>query len=86
LVLYGFMAAASEFVGGILLILGLLFKPACSFMAITMIIASIMHLSKGDGLQVASHAIELAIVFIGLIFIGTGEFTALKILKKIKNR
>jgi putative oxidoreductase len=34
-----------------------------------------MHLSKGDGLSVASHAIENGIVFFSLIFIGPGRLS-----------
>jgi putative oxidoreductase len=71
----GFMAAASEFLGAICLILGLFFRPACMFMTITMAVAASMHLGKGDGLNVASHAIENGIVFIGLIFIGPGKYS-----------
>ena len=72
--LFGFLAALSEFGGGICLILGLFFRPACLFMAITMAVAAMMHLGKGDGLNTASHAIELGIVFFSLMIIGPGPF------------
>jgi len=72
---FGFLAAMSEFGGGICLILGLFFRPACFFMFCTMAVAATMHLSRGDGLQVASHAIEAGILFFSLIFIGPGEHT-----------
>ncbi|RDC56673.1 DoxX family protein [Pedobacter chinensis] len=71
---WGFMAAATETFGGFLLIVGLFFRPACILLVITMIIASLVHFGKGDGLQGASHAIELAIVFFSLIFIGPGKY------------
>ena len=74
-VFWGFMAAASEFGGGILLIAGFLTRPACLFMAVTMIVAAVSHLTKGDGLGRASHAIEAAILFTSLIFIGAGKFS-----------
>ncbi len=74
-VLFGLLAAASEFFGGICLILGLFFRPACLFMAITMGVAATMHLGSGDGLNKASHAIELGIVFFSLMFIGPGPFS-----------
>lgn len=38
-----------------------------------MVIASIMHLKTGDGLLVASPAIEAAIMFPGLPLIGPGK-------------
>lgn len=74
-VFWGFMAAISEFFGGLFLILGFLTRPASIFLMLTMIVASVMHLGKGDGLQVASHAIEAGIVFLSLIFIGAGRYS-----------
>lgn len=74
-VFWGFMAAASEFGGALLLIIGLFFRPACFFLMITMAVAVSMHLGKGDGLQVASHAIENGILFAGLFFIGPGRYS-----------
>jgi putative oxidoreductase len=72
---WGFMGSMSEFFGGILLILGLFFRPACTLMAITMIVATGHHLGRGDGLMGASHAIENGIVLLSLIFIGPGKFS-----------
>lgn len=74
-VFWGFMAAVSEFFGGILLIAGLFTQPTCAFMAFTMAIASLTQLTKGQGLDGASHAMELGIVFIGLIFVGPGKYS-----------
>lgn len=72
---WGFMAAFSEFAGGILLISGLFFRPACTLMALTMAVAASMHLGRGDGLRGASHAIENGIVFLSLILIGPGKYS-----------
>ncbi|RYG12775.1 MAG: DoxX family protein [Chitinophagaceae bacterium] len=74
-VFWGFMAAATETFGGFLLIVGLFFRPALILLIITMIIAALTHFAKGDGLQGAGHAIELGIVFFGLIFIGPGKYS-----------
>ncbi len=74
-VLGGFIAAIAEFVGGICIILGLFFRPACLLLAITMTFASVMHLRRGDTLGGASHAIENGIVFLSLIFIGPGKYS-----------
>ena len=73
-VFWGLMAALSEFFGGVCLILGVVFRPACLLLLGTMAVAATMHLQRGDGLQVASHAIELGFVFFGLLFIGPGRF------------
>ncbi|MCM8812641.1 MAG: DoxX family protein [Candidatus Omnitrophica bacterium] len=72
---WGFMAASSEFWGGIFLILGSFFRPACFFMAMTMIVAASMHVQKGDGIKGAAHALEMGIVFFSLFFIGPGDST-----------
>ncbi len=72
--LWGFAGAISEFGGGILLALGLLFRPACTMLVATMAVAATMHISKGDGFIAASHAIEAGIVFLGLLLIGPGRF------------
>jgi len=74
-VFWGFMAAVSETFGGFLLIVGLFFRPALILLIITMIIAALVHFAKGDGLGGASHAIELGIVFFGLLFIGPGKYS-----------
>lgn len=73
--LWGFMAALAEGVGGLFLILGLFFRPANMLLLCTMIIAALVHFGKGDGLDGAGHAIELGFVFLGLIFIGPGKYS-----------
>ncbi|MCB9034538.1 MAG: DoxX family protein [Chitinophagales bacterium] len=78
---WGFMAAFAEFAGGLLLILGFLFRPAAAMLVFTMIIAMIMHISKGDGFGGYSHALESGIVFLGLLVSGPGKY-ALKISKR----
>ncbi|HOY32445.1 MAG TPA: DoxX family protein [Bacteroidales bacterium] len=72
---WGFMAALSETLGGLLLIPGLFVRPAALLMLFTMIIAALMHLSSGDGLKGASHAIEMGIVFLSVIFTGAGRYS-----------
>lgn len=72
---WGFLAAVTETFGGFLVLLGLAFRPATLLLFITMTVASIMHLKTGDGLSGASHAVEAAIVFIGLTIIGPGRYS-----------
>jgi putative oxidoreductase len=72
-VAWGLAAACAELFGGLLLILGLLFRPACLALLATMAVAATMHFSRGDGLSGASHALELACVFFGLLFVGPGR-------------
>jgi len=73
---WGFMAAFSECFGGMALILGLFFRTFCFLLAFTMTVAATMHLDRGHGLLKASHAIELGIVFVGLLFTGPGRFSS----------
>lgn len=74
-VFWGFMAAFSEFAGGFLFILGFLFRPAAILLTVTMAVATTMHIKTGDDFKVYSHALELGIVFAGLIFVGPGKFS-----------
>ena len=79
---FGLLASLSEFLGGICLILGLFFRPACCFLFITMVVATSFHFHHGDGLQGASHALELGILFLSLIFIGPGQLSLDEKIKK----
>lgn len=72
---WGFMAGFAEFIGGFLLVTGFVFIPACVLLFITMIIATIQHLYQGEGVAGASHAIESAILFFSLLFIGPGRYS-----------
>ncbi len=73
---WGFMAAATEAIGGLFLILGLFFRPVNILLLFTMIMASLVHLmDPKQGIMEASHAIELGVVFLGLIFLGPGKYS-----------
>jgi putative oxidoreductase len=71
-IFWGFMAAIAEFGGGILLILGILWKPACILLIITMLVAIVK--TSGNGLHGYSEALEMLIVFLGLFFTGPGKY------------
>jgi putative oxidoreductase len=72
---WGFLAAATELLGGFLLIIGLAFRPVCILLLINLIVAALMHFGSGGNLGDAAHAIEDAVVFAGLIFIGPGKYS-----------
>lgn len=74
-VFWGFSAALVETVGALFIIIGLWTRPSSILLGFTMLIAAISHLMKGDGLQGASHAIELLAVFIGLFLLGPGKYS-----------
>ncbi|NEU09260.1 DoxX family protein [Flavihumibacter sp. R14] len=72
---WGLLAGVTETFGGFLILLGLAFRPAALLLSIAMMVAANMHLKTGDGLNVASHAIEAAVVFLGLTFVGPGKYS-----------
>ena len=74
-VVWGFLAAATETFGGFLLILGLAFRPVCILLVINLVVAALSQLGSSEGLMGASHAIEDAIMFAGLLFVGPGKYS-----------
>ena len=73
-VFWGFMAAFSESICVALLIIGFAFRPSCLLLTITMSVAAV-SVYRSRGLGEASHAIELALVFAALMFIGAGKYS-----------
>lgn len=72
--MWGFVVVILELVGGVLLVLGLLFCFVCMMLVVIMVVVVIMYLGKGDGIMGVSYVIEVGIVFFGLLFIGLGCF------------
>ncbi len=77
---WGFMAAVSETLGGLLLILGILVRTSSVFLFLTMFFAAGFHIISGKGS--AYHAIESAIVFTGLFVSGPGRYTIMRFFRK----
>jgi putative oxidoreductase len=85
-VFWGFMAMFAEFVCSILIVLGVLFRPALLMLGFTMFVAVIVHLnmpagSPNAGWTGASHALELLCVYAGLYLTGPGKY-AFSLIKK----
>jgi putative oxidoreductase len=72
---WGFLAAAIELGGGICLILGVFFRPACLLLLGVMSVAATMHLGRGSGIGSAAYALQSAFLFIGLLFVGPGKIS-----------
>ncbi len=72
---WGFLASMSEFAGGICLIAGVFFRPACALMLFTMVIAVASIIRGGYGFNSASQPIELGIVLLSLFLTGPGKLT-----------
>ncbi len=74
---WGFMAAASEVLGGSLVVLGLLFRPATFFLSFTMLTAFLLRLKQNAGFEnFAEYAYPLSLfcIYSALLFIGPGKF------------
>jgi len=69
---WGFMAAATEFVGGMCLMLGLLFRPVLGLLLVVMVVAFSSHVAAGEG---PWHATEMATVFVALLLTGPGRYS-----------
>jgi putative oxidoreductase len=72
---WGFMSAFTEFVGGIFIALGLLFRPFTLLMIINFIVASLSLINAGQPLAHSSQPVLLLFVFIGLLITGPGKFS-----------
>lgn len=83
---WGFLAMLSEFGGGLCLIAGVLFRPACAMIFFTMTVAVLSIIRGGYGLGSASQPVELAIAVAALCLTGPGRFTVRQLFPKTKNR
>lgn len=71
----GFMAAAFEFVGGVLLVLGLYVRQACVLILCVLVVATVSVLSRGGGLRGGNvQPIEVGTAIIALLFLGAGKY------------
>ncbi|MEA3213135.1 MAG: putative oxidoreductase [Chthoniobacter sp.] len=72
---WGCFMAFAQSVGVTLFIIGLFFRPSCLLLFLTLTFASIIAY-RTQGLLAAEHAIQLAIIFFALLFVGPGKFSA----------
>ncbi len=70
---FGFLAAFAEGIGGLLIALGLFFRPAALLLAGTMFVAWVMHITTGNGTP--AHAFKNMWVAMGLSLIGPGRYS-----------
>jgi putative oxidoreductase len=84
---WGFMAALSEALGGLLLTLGLLVRPAALLLLVTMIVATVFLLNQPEtGYSGWSHPLKMAVVFLGLLFTGGGRYALGAVIPGFKGR
>ena len=73
---WGFLAMLAEFGGGLCLIVGIFFRPACAAILFTMFVAALSIVRGGYGFNSASQPVELGIAVAALLLTGPGKFTA----------
>lgn len=72
-VLFGFLAALAESLGGLLIALGLFFRPAAVALACVMFTATVFHHATGIGTP--AHSFKNFWLFVGLVAVGPGRFS-----------
>jgi len=70
---WGLAAALAEALGGLLIALGLFFRPAALAIMIVMIVAATNHIVTGQG--TSAHAFKNACLFAGLFLMGPGRYS-----------
>ncbi len=74
-VFWGFMSAITECIGGLFCVLGLWFRLICLLMIINFTVAVLALFAEGKGIKGSSEAIEMGIMFLGLLFLGAGAYS-----------
>lgn len=73
---WGFIAAFSEFFGGLSLIFGIFFRPMAFLLSLTMAGAVLHHMVVlNQEYAYAAHAAELFFIFLAFTFIGPGKYS-----------
>ncbi|MCB0343869.1 MAG: DoxX family protein [Bdellovibrionales bacterium] len=80
------LAAIIEVAGGFSMIAGYFMRGACSLLFIVMVVAIVLHVRRDDEYLVLTHAIENAIVFLGLVLAGPGRFSADQKLEELREQ
>lgn len=72
---WGFMCAITETIGGLFCMMGIWFRLVCMMLVINFIVAAVYHYTTLEKIGECAHAIELACIFFGLMFIGAGAYS-----------
>lgn len=73
--IWGFIAACTEFFGGVALIFGFGTRIVTFFLSIMMLVAFNWHIYKGDSFNVYSFPLTVLCVFIFYFIIGGGKYS-----------
>jgi putative oxidoreductase len=77
--LFGYAAIYAEFLGGILIVVGLFYRPATFAVAVTMLVAA-LGAHRNDLLGDGELAVLYAATTLVMLFLGAGRFSADEIL------
>ncbi len=76
---FGVLAAGTELAGGVLLVIGLLFRTSAFFLFITMLVATLSVVdSSGGDFGRYGYPLVMAGVMLGLLFTGPGRISLQK--------
>ncbi|HSH09747.1 MAG TPA: DoxX family protein [Oceanipulchritudo sp.] len=76
---FGCLAAGSELVGGLLLVIGFLYRTSAVFLFMTMVVASLMMFDTSQGdLSQFGYPMVIGLVVLGLLFTGPGQLSVQK--------
>lgn len=70
---WGFLAAFSESIGAVLIMLGILFAPMSLLLAATMLVAWLGHVLSGEGNP--GHSFKNMMVLVAFLFTGPGKYS-----------
>jgi putative oxidoreductase len=70
---WGLAAALAEALGGLLMLLGLCFRPSALALACVMVVTTTNHIATGQGTP--AHACKNAWLFAGLVLVGPGRYS-----------
>ncbi|MGC9450502.1 MAG: DoxX family protein [Oceanipulchritudo sp.] len=76
---FGSLAAGVEVAGGLGLLAGLLFRTSAFFLFLTMVVATLMKMDTAtNGINDFGYPLVMALVSLGLLFIGPGKICVQK--------
>ena len=80
---WGFLAAVAEFVGGMMLAVGLFVRPFAFMLAFVMFIAVLRHYNAGQPLN---YPLEMGAVFLALLIGGGGKLVVANLIGPLRGR
>ena len=72
---WGFMSGSAEFIGGLLILLGLFYRAAAALLAVNLLVAFSSQMLQDKGLFKSAQSLEDAASFFAAIFVGPGRYS-----------